>query len=241
MTRRSRKHSKKKSQKSKKSLIGGNFEKFLSSLVYTTRNTPGTSKSYISRFLNPASIGKRFTQSSTNQFQIIYNYNTPNPLNININQTKPIPSSLVEFEPHIIIGNMNRYLIVLVDGAPYTRLLWAVEFAFNTKRKTILSYESPTASLNITGKHNFSIKIYSYPNEVQPFTVMDIAGRKRKEEYTNLITYLTNPQNKNKITLVRNYPLNIYKDTSSGVSLFTIFGKQKERKSLEKLATRALK
>lgn len=247
ITKRSKIHSK------RKSLSGGNFLNSIGSVVSTKKNytTPFSS---ISKVLNPASIEKRFTQSSTQQFQIIYNYNTPKPLNININQNKPIPSSLVEFEPHIIIGNMNRYLIVLVDAEPYNRLLWAVEFAFNSKRKTILSYQSPIPSLNITGKHNYSIKIYSYPNDVQPFTVMDIAGRKRKEEYTNLMTYLTNPQTKDKITLIRNYPLNIYKDTSSGFSLFNIVGKQTkqimstpkhiptstipQQQSLEKLAAR---
>jgi hypothetical protein len=217
-----KKCSKKKSKR--KSLSGGNILDSIGSIVSTKKNYT-TPLSSISKVLNPASI-ERFTQSSSQQFQIIYNYNTPKPLNININQNKPIPNSLVEFEPHIIIGNMNRYLIVLVDAEPYNRLLWAVEFAFNSKRKTILSYQSPTASLNITGKHNYSINIYSYPNEIQPFSVMDISGRKRKEEYTNLMTYLTNPQTKDKITLIRNFPLNIYKDTSSGVSLFNIVGKQ---------------
>jgi len=207
-----------------KLLVGGNILNSIGSVVSTKKNYT-TPFSQISKVLNPASLEQRFTQH-TNFFQITYNYNTPKPLNININQTKPIPSSLVEFEPHIIIGNMNRYLIVLIDDAPFNRLLWAVEFANNSKRKTILSYQSPNASLNIIGKHNYSIKIYSYPNEVQPFTVMDISGRKRKEEYTNLMTYLTNPQNKDKLVLVRNFPLNIYKDKSSGVSLFNIVGKQ---------------
>jgi hypothetical protein len=131
-------------------------------------------------------------------------------------------------EPHIIIGNMNRYLIVLVDVAPFNKLLWASEFINNSKGKTILSYQSPIP----IGKeqHNYIIRIYSYPKELPPFTVVDMNTEKRNTEYGNFTTYINNPQYKGKINLVKEFKLNITKDFNVGINLFNqLKGGYKER------------
>lgn len=189
--------------------------------------TPLTS---VSSILNPSKLEKRFSRHNNQLFQITYNYNTPNPLNIYVNKQKPIPSTLVENEPHIIINNMQRFLITLVDDTPYNKLLWVAEFANNSKKKTILTYKSPTP-IGLE-KHKYAIKIYTYPNNAIPFTPIDFASIKRTPEYKNFITYLNNPQNKDKIKLIRVYPLNIYKDTSSGVSIFNVLSKKTTKPSL---------
>jgi hypothetical protein len=54
---------------------------------------------------------------------------------------------------------------------------------------------------------------------------MDISGQQRKAEYTNFITYINNPQYKDKIKLVIQFPLNIYKDNNIAISLFNAFTK----------------
>jgi hypothetical protein len=169
----------------------------------------------------------RYSQNSSKQqninFQIYYNYNSPKPFHLNFNGNKPLSSSVVELEPHIIIGNMNRYLVVLVDDEPFNRLLWVAEFSNNSKKKTILSYLSPIPKSK--KQHNYFIKFYTYPEEIPPFTVMDISGQQRKAEYTNFITYINNPQYKDKIKLVIQFPLNIYKDNNIAISLFNAFTK----------------
>ena len=169
----------------------------------------------------------QYSQNSNQQqniyFQIYYNYNSPKPFHLNTNINRAIPSSIVEMEPRIVIGNMNRYLVVFVDDQPFNRLLWAAEFSNNSRKKNILSYLSPIPKGE--KKHNYFIKFYTYPAGLPPFTVMDISGQKRKEEYTNFITYINNPQYKDKIRLVKQFPLNIYKDKDSGLTLFNVFKK----------------
>ena len=168
--------------------------------------------------LDPNSIQKQFSQLQPVPFQIYYNYRSPKPLNINLNQAKPILSSLVEMEPHIIIGNMNRYLVVLVDADPFNILLWVAEFVNNSKGRTILTYKSPIP----IGRelHNYFIRIYSYPKELPLFAVLDMNTEKRKAEYANLTTYVNNPQYKGKINLVKEFRLNIVKDFNAGINLF---------------------
>lgn len=179
-----------------------------------------TQSSFLSTIgkLDPNSIQKQFSQLQPVPFQIYYNYRTPKLLNINLNQAKPILSSLVEMEPHIIIGNMNRYLVVFVDADPFNKLLWVSEFVNNSKGRTILTYKSPIP----IGRelHNYFIRIYSYPKELPPFTVLDMNTEKRKAEYANLTTYVNNPQYKGKINLVKEFRLNIVKDFTAGISLF---------------------
>jgi hypothetical protein len=168
--------------------------------------------------LDPNRISQQSGKMKPTSFQIYYNYNSPKPLNINLNLAKPILSSLVEMEPHIIIGNMNRYLVVLVDVAPFNKLLWASEFINNSKGRTILSYQSPIPIGR--EQHNYIIRIYSYPKELPPFTVVDMNTKKRKTEYGNFTTYINNPQYKSKINLVKEFKLNITKDFNVGINLF---------------------
>ena len=268
--RRTKCQTKRKPQHIKK---GGSFLDAIGSVVQTRTNIPRQSSStsaspstsplpsFIS-LLNPDSIEKRLSQRPNQFFQITYNYNSPNAINININGNKPIPSSAVGMEPHIIIGDINRYLIVLVDDAPNNELLWIAEFANNTKQKTILSYHPPLQSPmqsslqslpSITmKKHAFAIKIYSYPTTVQPFilnisnsnknsdtnTNSNTNSNTKKQAYRKFLAYLTNPQNANQIKLIKTFPLNIYNDNPVGVNVFSLLS-QKTPKT--QIATKPMK
>ena len=218
--RKSRKQSRTRTKLLCRKVNGGGILDTIGNLVVTVPPpSKSSSKMLPFSFLDPEQIKQQFSSTQQNSFfQIYYNYNTPKPFSVNANGTNPIASSIVDLEPHIIIGNMNRYLVVLVDEQPYNKLLWVAEFANNSKKKTILSYRSPTPISK--EQHNYFIKFYTYPQDIPPFTVMDISGQKRKTEYTNFIAYINNPQYKDKIKLVIQFPLNIYKDTSMGIGLF---------------------
>lgn len=180
-------------------------------------NSKYKSSNSILSILNPDKWRRTLKHMSSPQyFQITYNYNTPNIIHINNHKNKPIPSSAVEMEPHIVIGNMNRYLIVLVDEAPYNKIYWIAEFANNTKQKNILAYTAPKPNKN--EKHNYVIKIYLYPKETtQPYKLSVITDIKKQRtlEYINFIKYIT----LTKLKLTATFKLNIFKDSNK----FTLF------------------
>ena len=71
------------------------------------------------KFLNPSKItklAKYGTIKPTSLLTIIFNYRKPNQLNLdNISNNTVLTSGQVEYEPHINIDNMKRYLLIMYD------------------------------------------------------------------------------------------------------------------------------
>ncbi len=200
-----RKHTKKLFN-NKKHSGGGGILSSVGSFIYT----PDAGKNYktdVSTFM--PSIFKDLNISSklnyginynkNNIIQIYYNYNTNNKnaktILLNVHN-KPIPSSLVQLEPHIKLKDINRYLIVLIDIGKPNKILWCAVFAYNTKQKTILSYDAPSPSYD-EKQHKYIIKVYTYPDNIPQYTVIYMGMPDRMTEYNNFIKYINTNTSQN--------------------------------------------
>lgn len=177
--------------------------------------------SQYTKFLNPeTAISKVQTLTTTKSpslLTVVYNYHKPNQLNLNnVSSSKVLSSGQVEYEPHITVDNMNRYLVIMYDTNK-KKLHWVIEFKNRSKYKTILSYLSPKPKDGTA--HKYVIQLIKYPDNITPFTVEYMNNPKRRKMFKEVFSYI---KTNNLLPAVFTKSFNVKFDMSSGISIFNI-------------------
>lgn len=180
---------------------------------------------HYAKFLNPEHIKNITTVKSPGLLTIIFNYHKPNQLNLTtISNNTVLKSGQVEYEPHININSMNRYLLIMYDTV-IKKMHYVIEFKNRSKFKTILSYLPPKPKDGTS--HKYVFQLFNYPINITPFTVVDMSTPKRRKMFREVFNYIKT----NNLSLVITKSFNVKYDTSSGVSIFNIgkiIGTQKQ-------------
>lgn len=179
------KHSKTKSKYSIHS--GGNvFERLSKIAIKQSKNLrPTTGISSINKLMN---LEKTFnTLSKPKSFlQVIFNPGSPNEIHID-NSNKIIPPDLY-VEPRVIIDNIGRYLIAIIEKNPFSQLLWLAVYKARSKEKTLLSYQAPNPPAGQTRR--YSIVIFSITENTPLYQPIEYTTTKRKDELLRFMIYI---------------------------------------------------
>jgi hypothetical protein len=178
----------KKTQVKKKKSIGGGI---MNLVIREEKDTRTTLPFGLSKF-NPASYFKS-TRINPNMYRVVYNYRSPNQIDLTLKQNQVIKSSNVISKPHIFPPNMNHYLISLIEhpGKSNSRLIWLSSYKNRSWEHDILSYMPPSPKPGQT--RAYALIVYKYPLDVrvdQIYKPIDMTTAKRKEEFSNFQTYL---------------------------------------------------
>jgi hypothetical protein len=157
-------------------------------------------------------------------FNVIFNYRKPDQLDINtLPKRTTIKSSKVEYEPQIMLGMMDRFIIVLFEIQPIKRMLWISIFQNYSKYHTILSYIPPKP--DDKNVHNYVFQMFKFPKEVPQFEVTEMTTEKRKEIFVNFFKYI----NDNKLSpAIDSKLISVIKDESQGMDLFNLLQKSEK-------------
>ena len=176
--------------------------------------------SQYAKLLNPERIKKLTILKPQSLLSVIFNYHKPNQLNlINVSKNVVLPSGKVEYEPHITVNNMKRYLVIMYDTVT-KKMHYVIEFKNRSKYKTILSYLPPRPE---DGKeHKFVIQLINYPQNLNPLKIIDMSSPKRRKMFRKVFKYI---KNNNLLPAVITKSFNVKLDLSSGINLFNIINK----------------
>jgi hypothetical protein len=97
------------------------------------------------------------------------------------------PETLIEDEPHIIIGNPDKYLVIIYN-INKKQAMWIAEFEQHTKTRTILYYMAP--NLAPSQENLIKIAFIKYPNNMPPFKLIDMSTFKRKKVLFDFMNYI---------------------------------------------------
>lgn len=220
--------SKSKLQKNKKTLKniykqnGNGILDVISSQIYSNTGKRNLTSSGLpgSRFVkNSKNLMKSFIPNgnikANDVFSIFYNYKSPYQITIN-NKTikKTYNSSSVQSSPYIQMYDHNNLILVMILPGQKPRLMWALEFKYGSKSKTILNYLLPKF---IEGQdYKLLFKLYRYPiNIKEKFSVIDSNSPKRKKAFRKFQNYL----NKNNMinSSIDFKEINVRQDKGSGI------------------------
>lgn len=151
---------------------------------------------------------------------IIYNPNY-SPINLDIlNQSKgSIKSSLIDREPYVKLGKLDRFLLLLSDNdkSLIKRVLWLAEFNNGGKSNSLIPYVAPIPLG--TNNQSYIFRLYNYPKTMEKYIPYDSTGQNRTAEFTKFMDFLNKNNNNQPISIKL---LNVVKDSSSGTDLFTM-------------------
>ena len=125
--------------------------------------------------------------------QVIFNYGSQN--EIYIDNTNKIISHDLYAEPRVLIDNIGRYLIAIIEKQPFSQLLWLAIYNARSKEKTLLTYQAPNPPAGQT--RAYSILLFSITEKTPIYQPIDYTTNKRKDELLRFMIYIK--QNLNNI------------------------------------------
>ena len=202
---------------------GGNFLNNIGSSVF--QNTK--KKNYTVRL--PGSDlfkSSKTSQSYQPKLSIIFNYHVPNEEQYDITTISPhnpISSKYTSREPHIIITDNSKYLIVLYreiknkkNPTPKLLLHFLIGFINNVHTK-LFSYIEPI--IKIGKKQKFVVKMYKYPITDTSKDFIKIHNINKKKAFEELSSYLIN----NRLQLVNTFVYVVKGEPNQGgLNLFSL-------------------
>lgn len=130
-----------------------------------------------------------FNKTNPNIFRAHFNYGTPYQVELLAKMQVPIPNSKVQNEPHLFIPNMYRYLFLIIELAPFSRLLWLASFNNRSKEHSYQSYLPPMISTP-GGVRNYRLQAYKFPKETPPYVTLDSPLSGRADELKKFFAYI---------------------------------------------------
>jgi hypothetical protein len=178
---------------------GGNFLNSISESVIKEKTDMKTTSPLSSLSKSFTNVKNMFDSNQSNNnktafFRIIYNYRTPNPIDIDQNKNNVLYSTYLSMEPYILPSDNRKYLVSLVEGKPPNKLLWLALFNLRSKVQTILTYKEPYVNGKPNTIQTCSFMFYLITDNALIYKPLEMTNPNRNQEFINFMIYLN--QNK---------------------------------------------
>jgi hypothetical protein len=168
---------------------GGDIGGGIMDMIIYERKDKSTLPFGLSRY-DPSLLFKQ-TGTNPNKFRIIYNRGSPYEIDLTARQNQELPSSQAISKPHIVLPDMNHYLVALVESPAMQqpRLRWLSSYKIRNWEKDIISYSMPV--LKPRKKRAYELRIYKYPMDMtEMYKPVESTTTLLKDEYRNFQIYL---------------------------------------------------
>ena len=126
--------------------------------------------------------------NKTQEFLTIY-YNYKAPTQFEINRTTIYDNIKLLTAPHIQITNDDPFLLVMILPSAKPKLLWACDFKWRSKYKTIINYILPDHEVGTL--YTILFKLYRYPKNIKKnFQLKNSMVIGRRKAFRRLKKYL---------------------------------------------------
>jgi len=229
---------KKYNKNNNKKIISDGGGSFLGGIIQTPqkKNYTVPGQAYVKMF-NP-NLLITTQQQKENKLSIVFNKQSPNPIDIAKSlKTTILDSNVVSREPYLFIDSMGKYLIVMYSKVIKNQILkkklfWIIGY-MNRVPVKIFNYMEPEVLPNTT--QNLFIQIYKYPvnDKTNNFIKINTSvydnnsdkAKKQIEAYDELNIYLTPKIISKQVSIIKTINFIVKGNPNQGFSLFNMMTK----------------